>query len=348
MKPPPQPDASRRPAPSSTVEVAEISDPTAPGGSLGTLEQDLVQLETSALRARRLVVRLEDCLVVYHATNLRMRVRTSLNSELAAFSAFGRATAGTLNGLAIHPDQLLAASAGDTVDIVAEPGYESVAFLVPPALMGSRPTGGDGKDPHAREGAALLEVPAPRTRDLFAWGMRLALVAAKHPARFTQESATSAAAKATLLLMLRAALAAARAPRYGRCERTLRGQSRIVRLAEAYAVAQRGNQLYVADLCGALGVSERTLEYAFARILHMTPVAFLRRLRLHRVRQVLQSARRGSTTVSIEALNGGFSHFGEFSRAYRDCFGELPSATLRRGAETAAAASRGASGAAGE
>ena len=41
-------------------------------------------------------------------------------------------------------------------------------------------------------------------------------------------------------------------------------------------------------------------------------------------------ATRGSTTVSAEALNWGFWHFGEFSRAYRDCFGELPSETLRR------------------
>jgi AraC-like DNA-binding protein len=36
------------------------------------------------------------------------------------------------------------------------------------------------------------------------------------------------------------------------------------------------------------------------------------------------------------ALNWGFWHFGEFSRAYKDCFGELPSVTLRRRpAETA-------------
>jgi transcriptional regulator GlxA family with amidase domain len=48
------------------------------------------------------------------------------------------------------------------------------------------------------------------------------------------------------------------------------------------------------------------------------------------VRQALLAATVGSTTVSVEALNGGFWHFGEFSRAYRVCFGELPSETLRR------------------
>jgi hypothetical protein len=30
------------------------------------------------------------------------------------------------------------------------------------------------------------------------------------------------------------------------------------------------------------------------------------------------------------ALDWGFWHFGDFSRAYKDCFGELPSDTLRR------------------
>jgi transcriptional regulator GlxA family with amidase domain len=77
-------------------------------------------------------------------------------------------------------------------------------------------------------------------------------------------------------------------------------------------------------------VSERALEYAFREIMGLTPVAHLIRLRLHRVREALLAANQGSTTVSAVALDWGFWHFGEFSRAYRECFGELPSDTLRR------------------
>jgi transcriptional regulator GlxA family with amidase domain len=62
----------------------------------------------------------------------------------------------------------------------------------------------------------------------------------------------------------------------------------------------------------------------------LSPVTYLARLRLHRVRQALLAARHGSTTVTAEAINWGFWHFGEFSRAYKECFGELPSETLRR------------------
>jgi AraC family transcriptional regulator, ethanolamine operon transcriptional activator len=89
-----------------------------------------------------------------------------------------------------------------------------------------------------------------------------------------------------------------------------------------------GAPLYVSELCRAAGVSERALEYAFKEIMGLTPVASLIRHRLHRVRRVLMAATQGSTTVSAAALDWGFWHFGGFSRAYNDCFGELPSDTL--------------------
>ena len=95
-------------------------------------------------------------------------------------------------------------------------------------------------------------------------------------------------------------------------------------------MSKAGASLYVTDLCKAAGVSERTLEYAFKEVMGLTPVAYLVRLRLHRVRQGLLAAPLGSTTVSAQALNWGFWHFGEFTRAYKECFGELPSDTLRR------------------
>lgn len=60
----------------------------------------------------------------------------------------------------------------------------------------------------------------------------------------------------------------------------------------------------------------------------MSPMAFLRRVRLHRVHQALRANTRGTTTVSAEALKWGFWHFGDFSKDYKNCFGESPSDTL--------------------
>jgi transcriptional regulator GlxA family with amidase domain len=115
-----------------------------------------------------------------------------------------------------------------------------------------------------------------------------------------------------------------------RSERTRQQYSLIVRKVEDHALSHLDVRTQVSDLCRVAAVSERTLEFAFKEVTGLTPVAYLIRLRLHRVRQALLAATQGSTTVSAEALNWGFWHFGEFSRAYKACFGELPSDTLRR------------------
>jgi transcriptional regulator GlxA family with amidase domain len=103
-----------------------------------------------------------------------------------------------------------------------------------------------------------------------------------------------------------------------------------VTIAENQLAAHGGERVQVSDLCRAADVSERTLECAFKEVTGLSPVAYLKRLRLHRVRAALLAAEPSSTQVSVEALKWGFWHFGEFSRAYKQCFGELPSDTLRR------------------
>ncbi|MBE7489038.1 MAG: helix-turn-helix domain-containing protein [Candidatus Omnitrophica bacterium] len=50
----------------------------------------------------------------------------------------------------------------------------------------------------------------------------------------------------------------------------------------------------------------------------------------NRREKALRTAPCRSTTVTAEALRWGFWHLSDFSRAYKECFGELPSGTLRR------------------
>ena len=80
-------------------------------------------------------------------------------------------------------------------------------------------------------------------------------------------------------------------------------------------------------------VSERTLQYAFRDIMGMSPLTYLHRLRLHRARDELRKTDSSDTTVTDVAMRWGFWHFGEFSRAYKNCFGEVPSQTLRQARE---------------
>jgi AraC-like DNA-binding protein len=106
--------------------------------------------------------------------------------------------------------------------------------------------------------------------------------------------------------------------------------SQIVRTCEDYTLNLEGRRPYVSELCATANVSERTLQYAFSDIMGMSPLTYLHRLRLHRAREDLRMANSGSTTVTDIATNWGFWHFGEFSRAYKNCFGEVPSTTLNQ------------------
>jgi AraC-like DNA-binding protein len=118
----------------------------------------------------------------------------------------------------------------------------------------------------------------------------------------------------------------------GDSDRKQKSYSAIVRACEDYTLQLDDRRPYLSELCETAHVSERTLQYAFNDIMGMSPLTYLHRLRLHRARNELRKAKSGATTVTNVAMNWGFWHFGEFSRAYRNCFAELPSETLKNSA----------------
>jgi AraC family ethanolamine operon transcriptional activator len=86
----------------------------------------------------------------------------------------------------------------------------------------------------------------------------------------------------------------------------------------------------VGDLCRAATVAPRTLEYGFGDELGLSPLKFLRLLRLHRARRELAGAQSESATVADIADRLGLFHHGRFAAEYRQLFGEMPSQTLCR------------------
>lgn len=92
---------------------------------------------------------------------------------------------------------------------------------------------------------------------------------------------------------------------------------------------EAGENPTVVDVCGHLQISQGTLQNCFYRHLQMSPVKYLRILRLNRVRAELQRAH-GERTVTDIAMQWGFLHLGKFAQDYRQMFCERPSDTLAK------------------
>ncbi|NWK80151.1 helix-turn-helix domain-containing protein [Aquitalea sp. LB_tupeE] len=101
---------------------------------------------------------------------------------------------------------------------------------------------------------------------------------------------------------------------------------KIVQHVEALLADPASCALSVSELCVQLNMSRRTLQYAFEYAAGMSPVSFLRAIRLNHARQTLLDGR----SVTYAATQWGFLHLGAFAHDYQQLFGELPSVTQKR------------------
>lgn len=103
---------------------------------------------------------------------------------------------------------------------------------------------------------------------------------------------------------------------------------RHVRRAQDYLQAHAHEAITTTALALEVGVSTRGLNAGFKEFLGVSPMRYLRDLRLKRVHDELLNGR--ASQVASVALRWGFEHLGRFACQYREAFGETPSQTLRR------------------
>jgi AraC family ethanolamine operon transcriptional activator len=107
-----------------------------------------------------------------------------------------------------------------------------------------------------------------------------------------------------------------------RCNR-----SELISRGHDYLHAHLAEPVGLIDLCEELGVSARTLQYAFRDRFGIGPIEYLRMLRLHAVRADLKTAREQGLSVREVAHRWGYHHLGNFAADYNRHFGVLPSKT---------------------
>lgn len=116
---------------------------------------------------------------------------------------------------------------------------------------------------------------------------------------------------------------------------SLRNRTRLVRLAETWMNNHLSEPVRVPDVCLALRVSRRELEYAFRTILDQSPRDYFQALRLNAIRRALLRADGGNDSLIQIAYAHGVTHLGRFAANYRQLFGENPGATVREGKSAA-------------
>lgn len=102
-------------------------------------------------------------------------------------------------------------------------------------------------------------------------------------------------------------------------------RQRIVAKARELVLAHHDHAITVPQLCEQLFVSRRTLQYCFEDVLGMSPMLYLRLIRLNGARRHLRQAPAKSLSVQDVAADWGFWHFSQFSSDYRKLFGHSPS-----------------------
>lgn len=104
----------------------------------------------------------------------------------------------------------------------------------------------------------------------------------------------------------------------------------IVKSVRELTLSQFCDPLTIGDICLKLNISRRSLNHAFQQVLGITPVAYMRNIRLHKIRAELQYKSEQINNIACVASHWGFWHMSLFARYYRELFGECPSETLER------------------
>ena len=99
--------------------------------------------------------------------------------------------------------------------------------------------------------------------------------------------------------------------------------------SEEYVLQHITEPFTVLDIASSVGVSERTLLYAFNNRFGIGTKAFIKVLKLNHVYHALHKENK-NVSVALIARSSGFWHMGQFYRDYKKFFGELPSVTLKK------------------
>lgn len=319
-------DRSVDPAPGQIWQF-DAESPREAEKAASPLEVQYFQLGRGRFRERANGVFLDHALVTRSRLDTAVRFRGAVIPNTLAFQAF-HSVAPILKGpLALGPDYFAISRAAEPLDLASQAAVQAMSVFVREErwidLVDRL-----GADAIIDFGPRLAAIRVDPTR-LARFARRISWVldaATVYPECF-QLATIRTVAEIGLICAVVELLSGWNQPLEHPESAARRNQA--IGNIEAHISQHYSQPITLIDLCQVGRLKIRTLQYAFGEKYGVSPMAYLKLVRLDRARRLLQSADPRVTGVSEVALQVGFWHFSQFAQDYRRMFGESPSHTLR-------------------
>lgn len=260
--------------------------------------------------------------------NVRTRVRGVLRGGWGSFCLTRGPGAATWNGQSAGPGAAALLPPNDEVDGFTTPEYAWLTAAIPPQVWrDSLALAGLDEDrmPHLTVCALPPLLFTRIERRLREIQQDISRTAASPTPERSAGDDTALFVSECLTILCRLTVRAA--PPLS----SLRNRTRLVRQAEVWMHDHLAEPVRIPDVCLALRVSRRELEYAFRSIVDQSPRDYFQALRLNAVRRALVRGQAGNDSLIQIAYAHGVTHLGRFAANYRHLFGENPGETIRQG-----------------
>jgi AraC-like DNA-binding protein len=289
---------------------------------------ELTQLERGAFRVKATILALNDLYLgktsISH-TSLH-RIKAPAGAVCVVMSG-GPFTTMFVGGYRVMPQDCVVLSSSAEVEAVTHRQSDAIALTISENVWGDDAARLQSRGLALRPGVYLL---ACNARSIAALQNRIHF-ALQGCNRMADPNANPSLRHALTESLIDQLNRIARDPPYlcaQRRERTRRHTG--VELARHYIREHLTDPIRLADLCSHTHLRARSLEYGFHEILCLSPMCYVKMLRLNEVHRQLLSITRARRSISELALDAGFRHLSQFAVDYKRLFLESPSATRRR------------------
>jgi AraC family transcriptional regulator, ethanolamine operon transcriptional activator len=329
-----EPDAIRVPpaadaADAFCVHTRVARDADEQAGNLSGWRQTYDQLTPGAFSGSISELRLPHLTVFCESTSHALRQTCQIPSDAYWFGIpLQHDGPGQIDGHPIADDALAVMPSRHEFELMTLSGYRILGVVVDEAELRSHACDVERIDLAERIANRRIWAAEPRRKAALGAMLR-ALLSAAHDAPPLLSEVSARHLRADILSML---FGLGDAPH---ADGPPQARSRsyhywIVTQARDYILANRDRPVAVPELCRQFHISRRTLQYCFEETLGMTPMTYLRAIRLNGARRDLCSMQeRPPGSIQTIAARWGFWHLSQFATDYRKLFGKRPSESLR-------------------